>query len=312
MPTARSQQIDLSTTPYYHCMVRCVRKAFLCGTDEHGKDYNYRRDWIESRLKLLSEAFAIDIVSYAVMQNHYHVILHVNPTEAASWNAEEVKTRWKTVVKLNSATVYPLEEIQRWRENLQSISWFMRFMNEFIARRANKEDDVTGRFWEGRFKSQALTDEGALLACSAYVDLNPIRAKVAKTLETSEYTSIQERLEAFRHEKPTPLSLMPFQSEPHESSKAVLPFSLKDYLSLVDWTGRQIREDKGSIDVDVPPILQQNGLNPNIWIHTVNHYGSEYQGIAGTLKNLKCWAAKIGQQFIRNQNLSKQRYLSSE
>jgi hypothetical protein len=86
------------------------------------------------------------------------------------------------------------ETAEIYRKRLTSVSWFMKCLNEPIARAANKEISCTGHFWESRFKSQALLSEEALLSCMAYVDLNPVRANIAATPEASEHTSIKERL----------------------------------------------------------------------------------------------------------------------
>lgn len=127
--------------------------------------------------------------------------------------------------------------IELWRLRLTDLSWFMRCLNESIARMANQEDRCTGRFWEGRFKSQALLDERALLACMAYVDLNPIRAAIAQSPEQSVYTSIKERID-----QPEAHHLRPFSDTADDSEG--IPFTLRGYLELVDWAGRVVRSDK--------------------------------------------------------------------
>lgn len=204
MATARKRQISLDDTPYYHCVSRCVRRAFLCGKDKtSGISYEHRRGWVESKLLSLSQVFAIDVCAYAVMSNHTHIVFFVDIEQASLWSIQEVLERWHQLFKGTLLTqqylrgetlIKPLQAIVD--ETADDISWFMRILNEHIARQANSEDNCTGRFWEGRFKSQALLDEAALTACMAYVDLNPIRAKIADTPEDSDYTSIQQRIRA--------------------------------------------------------------------------------------------------------------------
>ncbi|HCG8156262.1 TPA: hypothetical protein NJ921_001454 [Vibrio parahaemolyticus] len=153
-------------------------------------------------MRLLSQVFAIDVCAYTIMSSHYHLVLHVDVALAGSWSDEVVAQRWTTLykapllvsrwlagdVKTKAETAKVLELITLWRERLTDISWFMRNLNEYVAREANKEEGCKGRFWEGRFKSQAL------LSCMVYVDLNPIRAEMASTIEESEFTSIYERI----------------------------------------------------------------------------------------------------------------------
>ena len=284
MTRARSQLISLEDTPYYHCIARCVRRAFLCGDDHYtGKNFDHRKQWLVDRFTLLSDIFAIDIAAYAVMSNHYHLVLHVDLERARAWSDDEVIKRWLTLYQgpplihryLKQTPLLPAELqvvediINEWRGRLSSISWFMSNLNETIAREANKEDNCKGRFWEGRFKSQALLDETALLSCMAYVDLNPVRAGIAKDLSTSEFTSIQARLREIQQKsaknQPT---LMPFiETEHQDKTWAMLPFNLKDYVDLVDWTGRAIRDDKrGYIPHPIPPVLTTINLTDEQWL----------------------------------------------
>lgn len=135
---------------------------------------------------------------------------------AAEWTNQEVVERWHRWFSGSSisqqfalgATLTKPEknllskDITPWRQRLIDISWFMRLVNESIARRANSEDKCTGHFWEGRFKSQALLDDKALLACMAYVDLNPVRVGIAKTPETSEFSCVQQQIAAAKSTNP--------------------------------------------------------------------------------------------------------------
>ena len=317
MPRSRKSQIALEATPYYHCTSRCVRPAFLCGRDEHsGKDYEHRRSWIEQRMLVLAEVYALDICAYAVMSSHYHIVLHINAEKAKGWTDTEVIERWHRLYAgsfliqqyLAGKDLYDeqlkviAELAAEWRERLMSISWFMRALNEDIARQANAEDGCTGRFWEGRFKSQALLDEKALATCLAYVDLNPIRARMAETPESSEFTSAKERIATAQKapeslEPHQPKSLFPFVGYPRQDVPAGLPFRLQDYLELVDWTGRQIRDDKrGSINNSIPPILERLNIDAEHWVYNTQYFESQFKSLVGTAISIKTKFQQFGYQ----------------
>jgi hypothetical protein len=196
---------------------------------------------------------------------------------------------------------------ETWRSRLMDISWYMRCLNEAIAREANKEDDCTGRFWEGRFKSQALLDEKALAACLAYVDLNPVRAGMAETSEASDHTSVQARIKAMVDSGDDtalqPCHLMPFVGNPRAEMPKGLPFRLADYLELVDWTGRVMRDDKrGAIDSSLPPILERLQVDPKYWLHMTRHFESRFKGLVGAAFQLQAACKKLG--YRRTPNLA--------
>jgi hypothetical protein len=245
----------------------------------------------------------------------------VDTDQALGWSVREVVERWHGLFSstllsqrylrgnlLSSAEITRLEEIAAlWRERLMSISWFMRCPNEHIARLANAEDGCSGRFWEGRFKCQALLDEAALAACLAYVGLNPLRAGMAETPEASDHTSVQRRILALsdtnEDKPPQPPELMPFVGYPRQDIPKGLAFRLEDYLSLVDWTGRQIREDKrGAISEALPPMLQRLGIEPSSWYSLTEGFEKHFNTFVGKPDGIQqacesrgqCWAHGIG------------------
>jgi len=191
------------------------------------------------------------------------------------------------------------EIVTDWRSRLSDISWFMRILNEHIAREANKEDGVTGRFWEGRFKSQALLDEQALIACMAYVDLNPVRAGIAETPETSEFTSIQERIKKIMQNESC--ELLPFvnNAKKHQKQKAIM-FEINEYIALVDWSGRAIRQDKqGFIPVDIPPILCRLGIDNKDWLNHIRYFERQFPTVAGDIEKLRQMAEHTSRRWIK-------------
>ena len=320
MTKPRKELISLEDTPYYHVTARCVRHAFLCGHDQQsGKSYEHRREWIEARLRLLSSLFTIDIAAYTIMSNHYHIVVKLDPSQANRWSEREVANRWSAVCKgsflfqkyCQQIPLTPIEEenvnqeLAIARERLCNLSWFMKLLNEPLARQANKEDGCKGHFFEARYTSQALLTEEALLTCMTYVDLNPVRAKIAQTPETSDHTSIKARIkpipnlseatqqaienQELNHFNQALKPLLHFSGNDKLKEQTGIPFNLDDYLTLVDWTGRVIRESKvGHIPQDLPPILERINLHPTQWIENScqfeHHYKKRYKRLTPTLQ----------------------------
>ena len=310
MTQPRKALISLDDTPYYHITSRCVRRAFLCGIDPYsGCNYEHRRQWVVDRIRLLSSLFAIDVCAYAVMSNHYHLVLKLCPEQFDDLDDDDIMDRWCALFKgpllvqryrrgkhLSAPELSTLRDIVRvWRSKLASISWFMRCLNQPIARQANLEDGCRGKFWECRFHSQALKSEEALLSCMTYVDLNPIRAQMADSPETSEYTSIRERIrpefdlaQAIKTQieqgdlldfKTALKPLLHFESGITNQPQSGILFAYSDYLQLIDWTGRVIRDDKrGLIERDLPPILNRLQIDSEQWLINTTKFESIHAG----------------------------------
>ena len=226
---------------------------------------------------------------------------------------------------------FDAEQLAEIRQRLSSVSWFMRCLVEPIARSANREDICTGRFWEGRYKCVPILDESALAACLAYVDLNPIRARIAQTPESSRFTSVYERIQALalrpadvpakpepefpeqpceaEHScrcldagsgnKPTGAAwLSPFElseaaaretvPSARASNKGCLPMSFAEYLNLLDWTGRQLREDKrGAIPADLAPILERLHVGGEGWMQLMGQFSRLFRRAAGRPQSMQ-------------------------
>lgn len=210
---ARKDSLDPSLIQVVHVWNRCVRALSLCGVDPiTGVDRDYRRGWSRDRLEHLASVFAIEVLTYAIMSNHTHQVVRSRPDIARQWSPETVARRWLMITpkrdrhgeiiepsakRIRAIAANP-KLVEKLRLQLSDVSWWMRSYAQNIATRANREDRKQGHFWEQRFKAHVLVDEASILRCMMYVDLNPIRAAMAESIEESDYTGAKDRLEDLR------------------------------------------------------------------------------------------------------------------
>ena len=165
---------------------------------------------------------------------------------------------------------------------------------------AIEEGVLLDGWWASIYVHVLLLDEAALAACMAYVDLNPVRAEMADSPEASDHTSIQRRIHAIQtsDQSAQPEELMPFVGNPRQEMPKGLAFRLMDYLELVDWTGRQLRDDKrGAISEALPPILQRLGINADSWLSLTQQFESHFSTFAGRADDIRQACQARGQSW---------------
>jgi len=334
---ARAEVFAADEVAIVHVMNRTVRRCFLLGDDPlTGKNYDHRKTWMEDELQHLARHAGIDLLCYAILSNHFHLVLRSRPDIVATWDDAEIALRWLMLCpKRRKAERQPAEpkqtdlnailnnpaKLQEIRSRLSDISWWMRLLSQKIGRRANKDDQEVGKFWQARYRAVRLLDETAILACAAYVDLNPIRAALAETIETSLFTSAQQRALDLRARataakvaasnsgqatpragdlspklKPIAGSLCPVglaengsgiglcvhTGGQRASDKGFLPMTTAGYLELLDWTARQLRSDKrGVTPTGTGPLFERLGIEPQAWCELTKNFGRLFSTVAG-------------------------------
>lgn len=333
----RRTQIDLSSVTSLHLYSRCVRALFLIGKKgANGKFSSERKQWIEDRQNRLFAVYAIDLVGFAMMDNHMHHVVITRPDLAQLWTNEQVIERWYRIHHAYNAAgkivqlteelfqekVNDAQLVAELRVRLCNPSWLMKDLKENIAHRCNAEDEVTGRFWDDRFRSVNLLDFIALVMCLIYVDLNPVHASVVEVPEDYEHASAQRRVEGYksrleRGDQPAAgetldadaaLVPIPEDGEPgnqtapehRASNRGVLPLRTDQYLATLDWAGRLLRGDKrGAIPADVAPILERVGTPRDRFANALDFYGSLRFHAVGHEETMRAVASSRGQLWLR-------------
>jgi len=345
---ARAEVFAPDEVAVVHVMNRVVRRCFLLGTDSvTGKNFDHRKIWIEELLEKQAATFGIDLLGFAILSNHFHLILRSRPDVVATWSDSEVARRWLLLcpvrkddegnaedpneMELNSIRNDP-QKLATIRLRLSDIAWWMRLVCQHIAVRANREDGEVGKFWQSRFRAVRLLDEAAILACAAYVDLNPIRAGLCKSLETSDHTSIQRRIESNKakaskasdslkvtakqdslvpppvlrrdsllaplplNERSGPVGPVPSRTAGRCSDKGFLPLTLDQYVEVLNWTARQLPRLKRGWPIQAaPPAFTACPLTPTVWCQLVREFGKLFCQVAGQAQTVDSARSRLGQ-----------------
>jgi hypothetical protein len=338
MTQPRSKIVDPSLTRWYHCISRCVRRAFLFA-ENHEFD---RKEWLDQRLKELDSIFAVSVAGFSLMDNHLHLLLRIDPDVAKAWTPTEVAQRWLKLFppRRNRIPVAPTQDdlersasdpqwVEQKRERLASLSWFMKCLKEPLSRKANREEHCRGTFFEGRFKSIAILDEESILTIAAYIDLNPVAAGISPLPEQSLHTSIKERVEhviaqgrlqdvqQIRNGSVAAQQvseglednhwLVPIEERRSQGSKREgikEGFTLGQYLMLVDCMSRTVREGKTHLTQEVESILERLEIDAQRWLERFTNLltNHRFHGsfMSTTRDVLRCVAKRLGVKQLAN------------
>lgn len=322
MTVPRFEQINEDEVGVYLLTNRCVRRAYLLGNDyKNGDLLDYRRDWVVKWLESLASVMMIDILAFAVMDNHAHEVVRNRPDLVQQLSDEEAAERlarlypgFRCSEKLPEIADPKIKQrfldspnLGKLKRRLSSISVFMAKWQEAISHRANRYEGCTGRFWEGRFHCTKLLDSLAVFAASVYVDLNPIRAGMVRKPEDAKHTSFAERVSFLQKSAAHPW-LAPISNC---DGRGFLDISDQEYLDLAEQMARKKRRGKRSrVSDDIPPFVTRLGLAPTRWCDAVFEYVSKFKLRAGSPALLIEDASRRGKQWTHGISAARMFYES--
>jgi hypothetical protein len=256
----------------YHCVSRCVRRAFLCGKDAlTGRSFEHRRGWIRRRLETLAGIFGIDVLGFAAMHNHLHVLLRNRPDIVATWSDEEIGRRWW---RLTSA-FDRITARQARRELLET---------------SRAKRPVAAHATEAVERGDASAADRRVTADAWLCPIETESQAESSAVATTAGKTITQRGKAQQ------VTVVPRRA----SERRFLPMTLDAYLQLLDWTGRQLRAGKrGVIPSDLAPILSRLAVNAESWVATVQHFGRWFHRTVGQPAHLADAAAARGKRWFQ-------------
>ena len=332
----RSEVLDPHQVEAVHLYNRTIDGLFLMGQNpETGEDFSYRHGWIIDKMNQLFAHMCVELLTYGILSNHYHINVRTRPDIVAGLSDREVAERWLNTLskkrdkdgkfkgpteKAIERLMADAEKLEKCRTELSSCSHLMKQLNQYIAQRANREDERRGSFWAGRYGSTRLVDDAALLSCTVYIDLNRIRAGLDQPFEQHDSTALGHRIRDFlrqeyeldqveaeakarRHrfklegrraqrcealaemqidEGGDAVGSMRSDSGKRCSDKGFLPISFERYIELLKWT---LGINQEGAD-ELPAALRFSNVPSKIWLRMTNRFGELFGNIAGSLDSM--------------------------
>ena len=363
MATPRKDVFDPHVVGMYHCVTRCVRQLFLLGRDKKARLENAGRwSYCELRLQTLAGIFAIDVLDFAMLSNHIHTSLRNRPDVVQDWSNHEVARRWlrlhpteakKKKEKLKEITEQDIDTaaadaklMTKARRKLSCISHFQKTFLEPIAKEFNRRDGKKGHFVAERFRCKRLDHEGALLACSIYIALNPFRAGLGDTIQAHPHSSYSRRHRGVA-DWLTPLFLDERASAydqvatvtvgqdgvgrlqaqanqlpaPRCSEKGMFPLRWSEYQAIAEWTALHIRNrrvlSQGEKDAIVVPehiakLLESLGIDAKFWLDTIDRYAELFHNFVASPSQLDEIARKLDKKYVKGVRACRSLFLAAE
>lgn len=325
----RKELVASGQVSVFHTVNHCLPTAQLAGSERKtGRSLEHRREFLMERIRLQSTLLSVEVLAFAVEPQRLQLVLRTRPDLVKQLSDTEIARRYLSAIPPKHGFDQELEtpsagEIRavinnrtlfaRARNRLSDLSWFISQLAESIARNANRESGLTGKFWEGRFNCRPILDPTGLALAATHCDLAPVVAGAAQSPASLKGTSLALRLQAARSGTPSWLASIAAdpgrkpagQRPPRVPAGRVAGIVLNDaeFREVLEWTCRELSsKTPGRFPDDLAEHFIGLEVSPDSWIRLSREYDDIFKRAVGTPKSLEKLIRKTGGQHLQGAN----------